>query len=207
MFTGIIQHMGRIAQIKPAEGGRSLLIDSSGWTHRPNEGESIAVNGCCLTLAPNPPESKANTLNLRFDVIHQTLRLTTLGELAVGDAVNLEHAATPTTLLGGHIVQGHVDGVGVVLDVDRGGGEWRVRIESSDALTELMVAQGSICIDGVSLTVADLGQNWFDVALIPMTLRLTNLSRLVSGSRVNLEVDCIAKIVVSWLKRKGSLRI
>ena len=196
MFTGIIQHVGKVARLHAVETGKTIWLDPQRWSHSPSSGESIAVNGCCLTLVNCEPEGA-----LRFDVIHQTLQMTTLGALSENDSVNLEHAATPTTMLGGHIVQGHVDGVAVVQQVDKSSGEWRVRIEPPDGLMEFLIPQGSICVDGVSLTIAALAPDWFEVALIPTTLRLTNLSRLTAGSRVNLEADCIAKTVVSWLKR------
>jgi riboflavin synthase len=201
MFTGIIQHMGRIAAVDAAEGGLGLWIDPQDWSHRPAHGDSVAVNGCCLTVTTNQAGPGEREHALKFDVIHQTRRLTTLGSLRAGDMVNLEHAATPTTLLGGHLVQGHVDGVGTVASIDQSGGEWRVRIAPPPLLMEFIAAQGSICVDGVSLTVASLGEDLFEVALIPTTLRLTSLANLSAGSSVNVEVDCIAKTVVNWLKR------
>jgi riboflavin synthase len=201
MFTGIIQHMGRVAAVEPAEGGQSLWIDPQDWSHEPAHGDSVAVNGCCLTVATDQANLGERSQALKFDVVHQTLRLTTLGDLRAGEMVNLEHAATPTTLLGGHLVQGHVDGVGTVVSIDRSSGEWRVRIAPPLSLMEFIAAQGSICVDGVSLTVASLGKDWSEVALIPTTLRLTNLTNLAPGSNVNIEIDCIAKTVVNWLKR------
>lgn len=196
MFTGIVQHLGRVAACEHHPSGASLRVDAGGWSHKPELGESIAVNGCCLTVAGMEGDL------LRFDVIRQTLQITALGELQVGDAVNLEHAVTPQTMLGGHIVQGHIDGVGIVSAMDRNENEHRLRITPADAhLMECIVGKGSIAVDGVSLTVAAAGPGWFEVALIPTTLRLTNLGQKKVGGRVNLEADYIAKIVVNYLRR------
>lgn len=163
----------------------------------PIHGESIAVNGCCLTIADTSEPGC-----LIFDVVNQTLAATTLGTLSRGDRVNLEHAVTPTTLMGGHIVQGHIDAVGTVHHVDQSSGAWRVRIDVPRQLMEAIVEKGSIAVDGVSLTVAAAGDTWFDVALIPTTLRDTTLISLTQGMRVNLETDYLAKTVVNWLQRR-----
>ncbi len=204
MFTGLIQHCGVVHHIEPVPTGVRLVIDARGWSHRPFHGESISVNGCCLTLAASVAESREPTADshLAFDVIHQTLRNTTLGELQPGRPVNLEDAATPSTLLGGHIVQGHVDGVGTVLEVsDDSAAERRLRIEPPEALMEYIVKRGSIAIDGVSLTVASREADSFEVALIPTTLKLTTLGELRPGSRVNLEADYLAKVAIEWVRR------
>jgi riboflavin synthase len=198
MFTGLIQHCGEVAAADAADAGLRLRVRIDGWSHTPALGESIAVNGCCLTVAEMSRDG------LRFDVIPQTLRVTTLGDLRPGDRVNLEHAATPTTMLGGHIVQGHVDGVGIVQRVIKGGGEHRLVIQppAGNGAMRLIVDKGSIAVNGVSLTVAAAGDERFDVALIPATLALTNLASLREGARINLEYDYIAKIVANWLERR-----
>jgi riboflavin synthase alpha subunit len=186
------------------EAGCALRIDKCGWAHRPEHGASIAVNGCCLTVV-SPPGAIGQ--DLCFHVVHQTLRVTTLGDLRPGDVVNLEHAVTASTLLGGHIVQGHVDGVGRVMRIVRGQGDHRVRVEPPDvAAMALIVDKGSIAVRGVSLTVAQAGESWFEVALIPTTLDLTNLGDLREGDRVNLEYDYIAKVVANWLQRSALIR-
>lgn len=197
MFTGLVQQLGKMVTLERVAFGAAMTIDPRGWRHRPVVGESIAVNGCCLTVAAMQPDDR-----LRFDVIHQTLEATTLGELLPGDDINLEHAVTPVTLLGGHIVQGHVDGVGVVTLVKADPEQWRVRIEPPPELMDSIIERGSIAVQGVSLTLATVGDGWFEVALIPTTLDLTNLARLKSGCRVNLETDYIAKTVVTWLRRQ-----
>ncbi len=197
MFTGLVQAMGTVQRVVPVQGATRLRIDASAWEHRPEAGESICVNGCCLTLA-EPLQSDGV---LSFDVVPQTLRQTTLGSLGVGDRVNLEACCTPNTLLGGHIVQGHVDGVGQVLEV-RTEGEHRVRIEAGRELIEYATPRGSVCVDGVSLTLAgvDPRAGWFEVALIPTTLRETTLGMLQAGSRVNLEMDILAKTLIHWAR-------
>ena len=186
--------------MEPCDFGQSLDIEPGDWDHRPACGDSISVNGCCLTVART-----AATGRLGFDVIRQTLGVTTLGGLAAGTPVNLEPAVTPQTMLSGHIVQGHVDGVGAVARVTAEAGERRVRIEPPPALMEFVVDKGSIAIDGVSLTVAALGDSWFEVALIPTTIDLTTLGRLAQGDTVNIEADYIVKAVVSWLKKGAGL--
>ena len=204
MFTGIVQQLAVVGDIQTTEFGRRLAIDSRGWPHQPAAGESVAVNGCCLTsTAPTDDREHSRSDDLlRFDVIHQTLGLTTLGELAVGDPVNLEPAVTATTLLGGHVVQGHIDGVGVVGAVESAGSDRRLRIEPPPELMEYIIPRGSIAVDGVSLTVAEVGESFFEVALIPTTLDMTTLGRAEPGQRVNLETDYLVKAVVHWLSRQ-----
>ncbi len=204
MFTGIVQHRGLVAEIQSTDFGCRLAVDSRQWPHRPAPGESIAVNGCCLTsTAPTDhPEPSSGDDLLRFDVTHQTLGLTTLGELVAGDPVNLEPAVTATTLLGGHVVQGHIDGVGVVAAVESTGSDRRMRIEPPQELMEYVIPRGSIAVDGVSLTVAEVGESFFEVALIPTTLDLTTLGQAEQGQRVNLETDYLVKTVVHWLRRQ-----
>ena len=171
-----------------------MTVDPCGWRHQPAHGDSISVNGCCLTIAGSPFE---------FDVIRQTLEVTALGRLAVGDRINLEHPVTPTTMLGGHIVQGHVDGVALVSSVIADQTQWRLRITPPTRLMEEIVEKGSIAVSGVSLTVAATGADWFEATLIPTTLELTNLGILKVGDAVNLETDYIAKVVVNYLRRRG----
>ncbi len=195
MFTGLVQAVGRIAGLEARGTGSRLTIDAAGWDHRPSPGDSISVSGCCLTLA-EPPGPR-----LAFDVVPETLRMTTLGGLAPGAAVNLEHAARADSLLGGHVVQGHVDGIGEVERVTANG-EHRVRLRVPPALMEFMTPKGSVCIDGVSLTLAavDVPANAIEVALIPTTLDKTTLGALNSGDRCNIETDIFARTVVHWLR-------
>lgn len=196
MFTGLVQHRGRVIESRPAAAGRSLLIDAGGWDHQPAHGESIAVSGCCLTVAGLSP--------LRFDVIQQTLKVTTLGDLRSGSAVNLEHSVTPATLMGGHLVQGHVDGVGVVCELADDAEGVRLRIDAPSDLMDYLVPKGSIAVDGVSLTLAEVLDDGFVVALIPTTLQLTTLGLAAPGDRVNLEADLVVKTIVHQMRRMSA---
>lgn len=199
MFTGIVQAQGRVASLEPTPTGARLRIDPQGWTpshSRPLRlGDSLCVSGVCLTVA----DIQADTL--AFDVIPETLSRTTLGELVPDSRVNLEPAVTPDQPLGGHFMQGHVDGVGVVTQVHRSEQEYRLRIEPPAELMDYLSPKGSIAVDGVSLTIAALDDQAFEVALIPATLELTTLSQRQAGDRVNLEADIISKTVVHYLRR------
>lgn len=203
MFTGIVQHLGEIAAVTPCGAGRTLHVDARGWGVHPAPGDSVAVNGCCLTVTR--PDAASTAGAIRFDVVGQTLRTTTLGDLAAGDRVNLEPAVTAATMMSGHIVQGHIDGTATVRSVTRRDGEHWLRIEPPPALAEYIVDKGSVAVDGVSLTVAATGEAagnpWFEVTLIPTTLEITTLGRLREGGKVNLETDYVAKIVVETLRR------
>lgn len=202
MFTGIIERTGSIHALTPTptptSSGSELLIDAQGWGADFARGESIAVSGCCLTLAPRPG---APSGLLRFDVVPETLAKTSLGSLRPGTRVNLERSATATTLLGGHVVQGHVEGLGTVRAIQTVG-EWRVTIEAGKDLMPCITPKGSIAVEGVSLTVAsvDVAASTFDIALIPTTLDLTTLRDLRVGSLVNLETDILARTVVHYMR-------
>lgn len=191
-------------------GGRSdaptatrIEVDAAGWGYHPETGASVSVNGCCLTVV------SAGGGVLGFDAIPQTLAVTSLGRLKVGDRVNLEHAATPATLLGGHIVLGHVDGLAEVVDL-KTAGEWRVRLLLGNPLGDWAVDKGSIALDGVSLTIAgveDSGRGTIvDVCLIPETLERTNLGERVVGDRLNVEADYLAKLVARQVERAALRR-
>lgn len=202
MFTGLVQALGKIVEIRPDAAATRLVVETGGWSHRPDPGASISVNGCCLTVVAMPAGAFA------FDVIPQTLAVTSLGRLAVGAGVNLEHAATPTTFLGGHVVLGHVDALAEVVEI-RTEGEWRVRFRLPVELARFVVDKGSIALDGVSLTIArvvDAPEGPIvDVCLIPETLARTNLAERRVGDRVNVEVDHLAKLVarqLEWIERR-----
>lgn len=199
MFTGLIQTVGVICERLETPSGVRLVVDPGQWNRKFTTGESIAVDGCCLTLV-----QQQKTGELLFDVIPETLAITTIGDLHPGMRVNLEHAATATTLLGGHIVQGHVDGLATVETVTTTG-EYRIRFRLDESLMPYLTPKGSIAISGVSLTLAavDVSASAFEVALIPTTLADTNLSDLQPGSRANIECDAMAKTVVHWLKNYG----
>lgn len=198
MFTGLIQTIGTLVNSIPTPTGRRLEIDPGSWDHQPSVGDSIAVSGCCLTLAVprrTPDEPFA------FDAIHETLAKTKLGRLEQGDPVNLEHAVTAATLMGGHFVQGHIDGVGTVEQVQTGD-DYRIRVRPPPELMRFIAPKGSIAIDGVSMTIAltDANQGIFELALIPTTLEKTTLGWLSKGDPVNLEADILAKTTVHYIE-------
>lgn len=197
MFTGIVEELGEVV-------GKDDLGDSARFTiHGPvvtadaGHGDSIAVNGVCLTVVEVLSGGRFTA-----DVMGETLDRSSLGGLAAGSRVNLERAAALASRLGGHIVQGHVDGTGQIL-ARNPAERWEVvRIELPAALARYVVEKGSITVDGISLTVSGLGEDWFEVSLIPTTLELTTLGRAALRTSVNLEVDVIAKYVERLLAQK-----
>ena len=189
MFTGIIEELGKIRSIEKRGEGARLVIEARTVTQETNEGDSISVNGVCLTAIDVRPDSFA------ADGSRETLQRSTLGQLKSGSAVNLERAVTPSTRLGGHIVQGHVDGRGSFLSAEEHGGSWTVRIGYPRDLARYLVFKGSVSVEGISLTIAALQENLFEIAVIPKTWTGTNLSQLRPNDPVNLEVDIIAKYV------------
>ena len=188
MFTGLIADLGRIEDLERSGDGVRLIV-SSALAGELSEGDSISVNGVCLTATEVRPTAFAT------DVMNETLRLSSLAEARSGTPVNLELAMRLSDRLGGHMVQGHVDGVGTVRSVAPDGFARRIEIEAGDDLLRYMVHKGSITVDGVSLTIAGLGDTSFTVSLIPETLERTNLGHAEIGTTVNLEVDVLAKYV------------
>jgi len=190
MFTGIIEELGAVQE---ADGTR-LGVSCATVLPDSDVGASLAVNGVCLTVI------ERGASGLAFDLSDETLRRTALGRLTVGDRVNLERPATVSSRLGGHLVQGHVDGVGRVASIEpAGGGAW-LRISAPDDVGRYLVEKGSVTVDGVSLTVAALDDRTFAVALIPHTLGATTFGSARAGDPVNLEVDVIAKYVERLLE-------
>lgn len=188
MFTGIVAELGEVASIDSGADGARIRVRTA-LASQLGEGDSISVNGACLTAA------SADGASFEADVMQQTLSLTTLGELAEGDPVNLELALRASDRLGGHIVQGHVDGTGTIASVEEDGFSRRLRIALPEELLGYVVEHGSVAIDGVSLTVSGLGEDWFEVALIPETLERTTLGGARPGDRVNVECDVLARYV------------
>jgi len=203
MFTGLVEAVGVVQEVARRGDITRLLIVAPAW-HTPALGESISVSGVCLTIVA---ASDATGGLLAFDAVPETLAKTTLGTLRPNSRVNLERSATPSTLLGGHLVQGHVDAVGRVICVQRSD-DWRVRVEPPPALMEFMTPKGSVTIEGVSLTLAavDPQAGWIEVALIPTTLDKTTLRDLNEGDGVNLEADATAKTIIHWLKHYAPRR-
>ncbi len=202
MFTGIVEELGKVRAVVPQEGGVRLEIVATTVLDDVVLGASIAVNGCCLTVVEIGADWWA------ADAIVETLDRTTIGTLAVGDPVNLERPVRLADRLGGHVVQGHVDAVGVVAARDElADGSTRLRVDvpatvRSGSLTRYVVEKGSITVDGVSLTVAEVDDDGFAVALIPHTLTVTTLGVRHPGDTVNLEVDVLAKYVERLLTGK-----
>ena len=193
MFTGLVEEVGRVAAIDAAGGGVRLEVACAEVLGDLPDGASIAVDGCCVTVSARTPAGFA------VDLMAPTLAATALGGLAVGDAVNLERALRADARLGGHLVQGHVDAVGEVLDVaDEPGTRW-LTVGVPEELRRYVVPRGSLCIAGVSLTVARLDGARATVGLIPHTLGATTLGDRRPGDRVNLEVDVVAKYVERML--------
>ena len=189
MFTGIIEELGRVRSIEQRGENAYIVIDAQIVTEGTNHGDSIAVNGVCLTALDIHDDSFA------ADVSRETLLRSTLGNLKPGTPVNLERSVTPATRLGGHIVQGHVDARGEFVSVEDHGESWTVRIAFPPEIARYLVFKGSVAVEGISLTIANLADDYFEVAIIPKTWEVTNLSHLKPGDNVNLEVDVIGKYV------------
>lgn len=188
MFTGIVQAVSQVARLEPRAGDARLYVGASVLgLEDVRPGDSIAVNGVCLTVVD------MGQGGFSADVSRETLALTTLGSLRAGSAVNLEKALTLSTPLGGHLVSGHVDGVGEVREVREDARSWRLRIEAPPAIARYIAAKGSICIDGTSLTVNRVEGASFEVNIVPHTLQATIIRKYKEGSKVNLEVDLIAR--------------
>ena len=194
MFTGIVSHTGSLRSVRRSGDVLRLQIHAAGVARDLGRGESVAVNGVCLTAV------RSGRRRFTVEVVDETLARTNLGCLRRGDRVNLELAARLSDRLGGHLVQGHVDGVAEARRVERGTGGARVWWVAEDHLLRYVVTKGSVALDGVSLTVANVGADGFEVALIPHTLGSTTLGGVEPGARANLEIDVIAKYVEGLLE-------
>lgn len=195
MFTGIIEELGSVRSIEERGDNARIVISARVVIEGTKHGDSIAVNGVCLTALDIRQDSFA------ADVSMETLVRSTLGSLKPGTPVNLERAVTPATRLGGHIVQGHVDARGQLSRVEDHGESWTIRIAYPSEIGRYLVFKGSVAVEGISLTIAGLTDDHFEVAIIPKTWEVTNLSRLNPGDDVNLEVDVIAKYVERLLAK------
>ncbi len=194
MFTGLIQQVGKLNSIAQVAGGWSLTIAHAPWPAEPLVmGESVAVQGACLTVA------RFDTQTFTADLLDETMTRTSLGGLRAGAAVNLERALRLSDRLGGHIVTGHVDEAGRIEAIEPRGRDWRVRVRVSPAAARQIVMKGSIALDGISLTVAALGDDWFEVHIIPHTWQATSLPERQVGDRVNIETDILGKHVARLL--------
>jgi riboflavin synthase len=188
MFTGLIEDVGTVESLDTGPEGARLRI-ATALGPEIGLGDSVSVNGACLTAVA------ADERGFETEAMNQTLTVTALRGLAAGDRVNLELAMQAGDRLGGHIVQGHVDGVATVVSTEDDGFARRVRVSLPEGLSRYAIDKGSISLSGVSLTVAELGDDWLEVSLIPETLERTNLAALAAGAELNVEVDLVAKYV------------
>ena len=200
MFTGLVERTGIVAAVARREGGLRLTLRAPGWESETTIGDSVAVNGCCLTVVELTPDGFA------FDVVPESVRCTVLGTLAPGDLVNLERPLRLDQRLGGHLVQGHVDGVGVVREVIAEGDGRRIAFELPPGIVKYVAEKGSVAIDGISLTVAACAGARCEVAFIPHTLQVTVAGRYVPGTRVNVEADLMARYAARLIESAGEDR-
>ena len=200
MFTGLVEEQGHIAAIEERSPGRRFWITAAQVLEGAAIGDSIAVSGVCLTAVA------LESSRFAVEAVPETLARTTLGALVMGDRVNLERPLTLAQRLGGHLVQGHVDGVGEVVSVANEGDGWRVRLRVPAELRRFVAEKGSLTVDGVSLTVAAVTDDGCEIAYIPHTLAVTTSGIYQSGRRVNLEVDLLARYLARLLEDAGSSR-
>lgn len=191
MFTGIIEHLGKVKQVKLQASSAIIVVDVGPLSDDINPGDSIAINGACLTV------TQIKDSEVYFDVSTETLSKTTIGGLKTSDNVNIERSLKMGDKLGGHFVTGHVDGVGVINKVENEPGQCTVWFSVSEELTNMMIKKGSVAVDGISLTIVEIRYGLFSVALIPYTLEATTLGFKKAGQKVNIETDMLGK----WVKR------
>ena len=196
MFTGIIEEVGKIKNISKKSSGILLTISADKVLRDCNIGDSIAVNGICLTV------TKFDNESFTVDVMNETVRKTTLYKLTQNSYVNLERAMLVNSRFGGHIVSGHIDGTGTISDIKKDGIAFIYKINTTKEITKYIINKGSITIDGISLTVVSVSDTSFTVSIIPHTMTVTNLGKKKIGDMVNLENDCIAKYVEKMLDNK-----
>ncbi len=194
MFTGIVAEVGRVVSVS----SKRLAITASKVMDRMGNGDSIAVNGACLTV------TNFDDTSFTVDIMPETLKRTNLGLLRAGDVVNLERALTLDGLLGGHLVQGHIDAVGKIFSVKEDNGATIIKVEAPPGVMDYMVEKAFIAVDGVSLTVMGMGKDTFEASVVDYTLKNTTLGSRQAGDTVNLEADIIAKYVVQLNKKEGS---
>ncbi|MHB0998147.1 MAG: riboflavin synthase [Armatimonadota bacterium] len=198
MFTGLIEEEGKVTRVKPSASGLRLTVQVPHISTDVKIGDSVAVNGVCLTAVSVEPPM------LEFDAVRETVERSALSKLKSGDTVNLERAMRVGDRLGGHMVQGHVDGIGIIREIKKSAGDTVFRFEAPPDVMLYIVQKGSITIDGISLTVADVGEDWFTVAIIPHTLENTTLYKKSLGSIVNLETDIIGRYVYKYMTKTAA---
>ena len=199
MFTGIIEEVGKLRLIKPSQGSAQMTVEAHTILEDVHLGDSIAVSGVCLTVV------SFDTVSFTLDVSPETLRTTSLGALKPGAPVNLERAMQAGGRFGGHMVSGHVDGIGRLSSKHQEGNAWILSFSAPQEILDLSISKGSIAIDGISLTINEIVESAFTVSIIPHTLKMTNLNDKKPGSSVNLESDLIGKYIQRILSRQGKM--
>ncbi len=201
MFTGLIEETGKVFSLEKRTDGSRLTIEANVVVENTKIGDSIAVNGVCLTVV------NIENKSLSFDVSPETLKRTNLETLKIGELVNLERALRPSDRLGGHIVQGHIDTIGKIVRFSPIGEHWELNVEIPSEFLDFVVEKGSIAIDGISLTINQIKKNILSINIIPHTREVTNLKQRKAGDFVNLEFDILAKYVVNLLKPYKETRL
>lgn len=200
MFTGIVEETGKVRAIEIQADGKRLVVRMKKCAAGLKKGDSVAVNGCCLTVV-RQQRGKTFT-DVSFDLLNETWSLTNFKDLSVGTLVNLERSLTPNGRLGGHFVTGHIDGVGRIRKWNRQGEDHILEITAPAAVLRYVIMKGSIAVDGMSLTVAGVGKTWFRLWIIPHTFEVTNLRNRKVGEELNLEADMIGKYVEKFTRPK-----
>ena len=198
MFTGLIQEVGTIVSVIQNTEGKEFIIKAPSLIKEIQIDDSVATNGCCLTAT----QIKGDTFKVQ--AVHMTLQKTSVGMLKSGDKVNLELSLRPNDRLGGHFVQGHVNAMGQIKQIKMTGENWEIEVSIPPELRKYMISEGSICLDGISLTIAKLTPSSLTVAIIPHTLEKTTLGTKKVGDHLNLEVDMIAKYIENFLRFDGN---
>lgn len=193
MFTGIITHLGKLEMVKEY---RYTLSSAQSFFAKLGKGRSVSVNGICLTVIAFPNKNRFSV-----EVMPETLRRTNLGDLNLGDYVNLELSVSPQNLFDGHIVLGHIDGTGIITSIVRETNSWIFKFKVRENLSKYLVEKGSVAVNGISLTVIDAGKDFFTVGIIPTTWKKTMLQFSRVGDKINIEVDILAKYIEKLLKK------
>ena len=200
MFTGLIEQVGKVSSLMETDFGRRIQIECPLFLELPNEGASISISGCCLTVVS--ATSFPIFMHIDFDIVEETLKCTTLGSLAVGDSVNIEQSLLPSTRIGGHFVQGHVECTEQIISKSEDNSkEYRLEISMNSVDRNAVIPKGSITIQGVSLTIATVNKRTFEIALIPTTRDETTLGESNVGDYINVETDILARTVLHMMQR------
>ncbi len=199
MFTGIVEEVGKVISLETSQAGGRIVLEAEKVLEGTQLGDSILVNGACLTV------SSISSAQIAMDLLGETLSKTNLASLRPGDIVNLERSLTPQSRLGGHFVLGHVDGTGTITRFERGGEDRVLEIEAPAEIADKLSAKGSTAVDGISLTVVTVADQRFTVHIIPHTLNWTNLKERKPGDRVNIEIDVFARYLHDFLTKRGQV--